>query len=155
MRLVLQRVSRASVEWTEDGTLQTESIGPGFAILVGAGAADTQAEIARLARKVAEVRVFADDTGRSNLSLTDIGGSALVVSQFTLYADFSRGRRPSFIAAGQPGIAAERYESFATALREVGVPVKQGRFGASMLVNVQNQGPVTFVLSTDEWETRV
>lgn len=155
MRVVIQRVRSARVEWDDDQGRHSNAIGPGLAILVGAGPESDEAQADRLAEKVANLRIFKDEEGRSNLSLLDVHGRALVVSQFTLYADTSRGRRPSFIYAGNPDRANELYERFAAALRGLGVEVQTGSFGADMLVSIENDGPVTLALSTDDWSTRV
>ena len=155
MRVVIQRVRSASVEWEDEAGRHRNQVGPGLAILVGAGAETDEQQAGRLAEKIANLRIFKDAEGRSNLSLLDVGGEALVVSQFTLYADTSRGRRPSFIYAGDPERARGLYESFVEALRGLGVGVQTGSFGADMLVSVENDGPVTFALSTDAWNTRV
>ncbi len=156
MRLVIQRVSSASVAWTApDGTAQENRIGHGLAILVGAGMSDTGHDARRLAEKVANLRIFADADGRTNRHLVDVGGEALVVSQFTLYGDLSRGRRPSFLGAGDPARAALMVDAFAAALADQRVVVRTGRFGADMLVSIANDGPVTFVISSDDWPTRV
>jgi len=151
VRAIVQRVSRASVSW--DG--ETREIGRGLAILVGAGPADAPADADALADKVAQLRVFPDAEGRFNLSLEDVGGEALVVSQFTLYADATRGRRPSFVGAAAPDCARELYQRFADRLAERGVTTRTGSFGARMTVSLDNQGPVTLALSTDPWETRI
>ena len=143
MRVVLQRVARASVK--VDGAL-VSSIGAGLLLLVGAGRDDLEDEPRRLADKIATLRVFADDDGRMNLASTDVGGEILVVSQFTLYGDVRRGRRPSWTGAAEPGIAAERVESFARALEARGLVVRRGVFGAHMHVELLNDGPVTLVL---------
>lgn len=143
MRVVLQRVRRASV--TVDGRRVAE-IGSGFLLLVGIGGADLPDEVERVAGKVAGLRVFADEDGRMNRSLADVGGQALVVSQFTLYGDVRRGRRPSWTEAASPDIAAERVEAFARALEARGVRVGRGVFGADMDVELVNDGPVTLVL---------
>ena len=144
------------MSWRDDaGGEQERAIGPGLAILVGAGAASTPADAQRLAEKTANLRIFRDVEGRTNLSLLDVAGAALVISQFTLYADISRGRRPSFLGAGDPEQARARYEAFAEHLAAQGVPVETGSFGAEMLVSIENDGPVTLVLSTDDWPTRV
>jgi D-aminoacyl-tRNA deacylase len=143
MRVVLQRVARASVE--VDGAL-VSSIGAGLLLLVGAGRDDLEDEPRRLADKIATLRVFADDDARMNLALTDVGGEVLVVSQFTLYGDVRRGRRPSWTGAAEPGIAAERVEAFARALEARGLVVRRGVFGAHMHVELLNDGPVTLVL---------
>jgi D-tyrosyl-tRNA(Tyr) deacylase len=156
MRAVVQRVSRAAVSWREPGGQERrEEIGRGLAVLVGAGPADRAAEAERLADKVAELRIFADADGRFNLSLEDVGGEALVVSQFTLYADARRGRRPSFVGAAEPECARELCQRFAERLAARGVPTRTGAFGARMLVSVDNEGPVTLALSTEPWETRI
>ena len=143
MRVVLQRVARASVEL--DGA-PVSSIGAGLLLLVGAGRDDLEDEPRRLADKIATLRVFADDDGRMNLALADIGGEVLVVSQFTLYGDVRRGRRPSWTGAAEPGIAAERVDAFARALEARGLVVRRGVFGAHMRVELLNDGPVTLVL---------
>ncbi len=143
MRIVLQRVTRAGVR--VEGRV-TGEIGPGYVALVGIGAQDAPDEVEALAEKVVHLRVFADDDGKMNRSLLDLGGEALVVSQFTLYADTRKGRRPSFIAAADPEPAAERVEAFANALEERGVRVERGTFGAHMEVELLNDGPVTIVL---------
>lgn len=130
-------------------------IGPGLAILVGVGPQSSEADADRLAAKTAALRIFRDLDGKANLSLVDIGGAALVVSQFTLYADASRGRRPSFVAAGDPERAKQLYVRFAAALAGAGLEVRTGSFGAEMTVEIENDGPFTMVLSSDSWETRV
>ena len=151
MRIVVQRVSSGSVSW-EGGDA---TIGPGFVLLVGAGGDDDEATVRRLADKIVDLRVFADDDGRMNLSLVDVKGAALIVSQFTLFADMSRGRRPSLLRAGDPARAEQLYEVFVKQFRERGIETKTGSFGAVMRVSIENDGPVTLVLSTDEWPTRV
>jgi D-tyrosyl-tRNA(Tyr) deacylase len=120
--------------------------------LVGVAQGDGQKEALRLARKCAELRIFADDEGRFNLSLLDVGGEALVVSQFTLLADVRKGRRPSFAAAAAPDTAEPLVEAFAQAMREAGVRTQTGRFGARMVVELVNDGPVTIVLDSAELE---
>lgn len=156
MRAIVQRVSRASVTW-EDGAegRRCHEIGRGLAVLVGAGPADDPADADALADKVAQLRIFSDAEGRFNLSLEDVGGEALVVSQFTLYADATRGRRPSFIGAAAPDGARELCQRFADRLAERGVTTRTGSFGARMTVSLDNEGPVTIALSTDAWETRI
>jgi D-tyrosyl-tRNA(Tyr) deacylase len=139
LRAVVQRVARASV--TPGG-----SIGPGLCILLGVAPGDDDAIATRLAEKVARLRVFANDDGRFDRSLLDVGGAALVVSQFTLLADTSKGMRPSFTGAAPPEQAEPLYERFAGALRELGVEVATGVFGARMQVELVNDGPVTIVL---------
>ena len=156
MRVIVQRVSRASVGWDEPGGQpQRQEIGRGLAVLVGVGPGDGAKDADRLADKVAQLRIFPDDAGRFNLSLEDVGGDALVVSQFTLYANSTRGRRPSFIGAADPDRARKLCQRFADRLTERGVPTRTGSFGAQMTVTVDNEGPVTIALSTDEWETRI
>jgi D-tyrosyl-tRNA(Tyr) deacylase len=148
MRAVVQRVreSRVSVEGVIIGR-----IGPGLVILLGAGPDDGQAEADRLADKIANLRIFADAEGKTNLSVLDVGGEALVISQFTLYADCRKGRRPSFIHAAPPDVAAPLVDYFAGRLRQAGLSrVETGEFGAMMLVEIQNEGPFTIVLDTDD-----
>ncbi|GAC1617791.1 MAG: D-aminoacyl-tRNA deacylase [Candidatus Dormibacteraceae bacterium] len=145
MRLVIQRVSQAAVSW--DGG--HSEIGRGLAILVGVGPTDDEAVAAGLAEKVAQLRIFDDPTGRTNLSLEDIGGEALVVSQFTLYADLSRGRRPGFTGAAAPARAEVLYTSFAAALAGRGIRVRTGSFGAEMELALVNHGPFTLNIDTD------
>lgn len=130
-------------------------IGAGLVILVGVGPGDTPAAADRMVDKVAGLRIFADDVGRFNRSLSEVAGETLVVSQFTLYADTSRGRRPSFVRAGDPEVAEALYERFAARLAEQGLVVKTGSFGAHMNVSLDNDGPVTIALSDDDWNTRV
>lgn len=149
MRVVIQRVSRASV--TVDGEA-VASIGRGLLALVGVAEGDDEEVALRLARKCAEMRIFTDAQGKFNLSLLDVGGEALVVSQFTLLADVRRGRRPSFVAAAAPETAEPLVEAFARALRETGVPTQTGRFGAKMAVELVNDGPVTIVLDSETFE---
>jgi D-aminoacyl-tRNA deacylase len=145
VRAVIQRVTEASVAVAGDTVAE---IGPGFLILVCAMAGDTDAEAARLAAKVTKLRVFRDDAGKMNLSLRDIGGAALVVSQFTLAADL-RGNRPGFSTAAAPEEGRRLYEAFAAHLSAEGVPVLTGRFGADMAVRLVNDGPVTIWMDTD------
>lgn len=124
-------------------------------LLVGAAFDDDETTVRRLADKVIDLRVFADEAGRMNLSLVDVSGSALIVSQFTLFADMSRGRRPSLLKAGDPQRAEQLYGVFVERFRERGIETQTGSFGADMRVSIENDGPVTLVLSTDEWPTRV
>jgi D-tyrosyl-tRNA(Tyr) deacylase len=145
MRVVLQRVSRASVEVGED---TVASIGHGFLALVGVGQGDAEPDATRLGEKVATLRVFADDAGKMNRSVLDVAGEVLVVSQFTLYADVRKGRRPSWTDAAEPGRASELVEAFAATLERQGVPVARGVFGAHMRVELVNDGPVTILLDT-------
>jgi D-tyrosyl-tRNA(Tyr) deacylase len=143
VRALIQRVSEASVE--VDGE-RIAAIGGGLLVLVAAGAGDGAEAPAQLAAKVARLRIFADDDGRMNRSIADVGGEALVVSQFTLYADVRRGNRPGFTDAAPPEIGERLVDAFAAALRELGVPVATGRFGAHMHVRLVNDGPVTIWL---------
>jgi D-tyrosyl-tRNA(Tyr) deacylase len=146
MRVVLQRVAHASV--SVDGSAVV-SIGRGYLLLVGIGADDGPGEAERLAEKIVGLRVFADAEGKMNLALADVEGDALVVSQFTLYGDTRKGRRPSWTAAADPDVAADRVEAFARALETQGVPkVGRGVFGADMQVDLLNDGPVTLVFDT-------
>ncbi len=148
MRALLQRVSRAEVRVGEE---TIASIGPGLLILLGVGREDDDAMAATLAKRVTELRIFADDEGRTNRSILDIAGETLVVSQFTLYADTSRGRRPGFTNAADPAVANQLYQRFAEALRQAGVAeVQTGSFGAEMAVELVNDGPFTIWLDTDE-----
>ncbi|OLD49830.1 MAG: D-tyrosyl-tRNA(Tyr) deacylase [Actinobacteria bacterium 13_1_40CM_2_65_8] len=155
MRIVAQRVASGSVTWDEAGEQQVATIGPGFVLLVGAGSDDDESTVRRLADKVIDLRVFADQAGKMNLSLEDVNASALIVSQFTLFADMSRGRRPSLLKAGDPKRAEELYLAFAERFRERGIETQTGSFGADMRVSIENDGPVTLVLSSDDWQTRV
>jgi D-tyrosyl-tRNA(Tyr) deacylase len=143
MRAVLQRVRRGRV--SVDGRSVAE-IGRGLVILLGVGRGDTAAEAESLAEKTALLRIFADDEDKMNRSLVDVGGEALVVSQFTLLADASQGRRPSFIAAADPGVAEPLVRRYAERLAAAGVPTRLGVFGAHMLVEIDNDGPVTILL---------
>jgi D-tyrosyl-tRNA(Tyr) deacylase len=140
-------VTRAEVR--VDGVV-IGAIGPGLVVLLGVGPDDAEATADDLARKTAELRIFRDDEGRANRSLLDFGGAALVVSQFTLYADTHRGRRPGFIGGAAPELAERLYLRFAEALRGVGVAVETGRFGAEMAVELVNDGPFTIWLDTAE-----
>ena len=155
MRLVVQRVTSGSVAWSEAGEPRSATIGRGYVLLVGAASTDDEATIRKLADKVIDMRVFADEAGRMNLSLVDVHGSALIVSQFTLFADFSRGRRPSLLGAGDPKQAEELYLAFVRRFREREVETRTGSFGADMTVTIENDGPVTLVLASDDWPTRV
>jgi D-tyrosyl-tRNA(Tyr) deacylase len=148
MRAVIQRVSESSVE--VDGTV-VAAIGPGLLILLGVGHDDGPAEADLLAEKIARLRIFSDAEGRFNLSLLDTAGAALVVSQFTLFGDTRKGRRPSFVDAAAPSLASPLVDHFARSLAALGVSVQQGVFGASMRVSLVNEGPVTIVLDSNEW----
>ena len=145
MRALLQRTTAASVRVA--GEVVGE-IDRGLVILVGIGPEDTEATADQMARKSAELRLFRDDAGRTNRSLLDTGGGALVISQFTLYADTRRGRRPGFTGAAPPDEAERLYERFADALRGLGVTVATGRFGAEMVVELVNDGPFTIWLDS-------
>lgn len=147
MRTLLQRVARASVR--VEGR-DIASIGPGLLILVGIGHGDTQEMAVAQAKRVTELRIFEDEAEKTNRSILDTAGSVLVVSQFTLYADTSRGRRPGFTKAAPPDLAEKLYLGFAAALRDAGVEdVQTGQFGAEMLVELVNDGPFTIWLDTD------
>ncbi len=148
MRAVIQRVATAQV--TVHGEVVGQ-IGRGFLVLLGVTAADGEGEAALLARKIARLRVFEDDGGKMNLALADVGGAVLAVSQFTLYADVRKGRRPSFIAAARPEQAEPLYQRFCTLLQAEGVPVQQGVFQAEMQVSLVNDGPVTIWMDTAEF----
>ena len=146
MRALIQRVSHASVH--VDGK-EIASIGQGFLVLLGVADEDGMAEAAWLARKIAGLRLFEDDEGKMNLALADVGGSVLAVSQFTLYGDARKGRRPSFTRAAPPAQAQELYDRFCTLLAAEGVPVEKGVFQAHMEVTLVNDGPVTLWLEHD------
>ncbi len=145
MRAVVQRVRAGSV--SVEGRLVSQ-IKAGLVILLGIGPEDDDEKSAALARKIAMMRIFGDEQGKINLSVLDIGGEALVVSQFTLYADTRKGHRPSFVHAAPPDLAEPLVERFAGYLRELGVPTQTGEFGAYMLVNIENDGPVTIWLES-------
>ena len=145
MRLLLQRVTRAAV--LVDGG-PVGAIGPGLVVLVGVGHDDDEGIARALAGKVADLRIFRDEDGKTNRSLLDIGGEALVVSQFTLYADTRKGRRPSFLDAAPPDLGTTLYERFADALAARGVSVARGVFGAEMAVELVNDGPMTIWLDS-------
>jgi D-aminoacyl-tRNA deacylase len=143
MRVVLQRVSKASV--MIDGRV-AGAIGRGFCLLVGFTHGDTPAQVDWMAEKVVGLRLFSDAAGKMNLGLEEVGGAILVVSQFTLYGDAAKGRRPSFIDAARPELAIPLYERFLEALRRLGMTVAAGEFGADMQVEIHNDGPVTLIL---------
>ena len=145
MRALLQRTTGARVR--VNGAVVTE-IGRGLVVLLGVGPEDDERVAAALARRVTELRIFDDPAGRTNLSLTDVGGAVLVVSQFTLYADTSRGRRPGFTGAAAPELAERLYQRFAADLAEMGVETATGQFGAVMEVELVNDGPFTIWLDT-------
>jgi D-tyrosyl-tRNA(Tyr) deacylase len=143
MRVVLQRVSRASV--TIGGQV-TGAIGQGFCLLVGFTHGDIEAQVDWMADKVAGLRLFSDAEGKMNLGLSEVAGAVLVISQFTLYGDAAKGRRPSFIDAAGPEVAAPLYHKFVAALRSRGLEVATGEFGAAMQVEIHNDGPETLIL---------
>jgi D-tyrosyl-tRNA(Tyr) deacylase len=147
VRIVLQRVSRASV--TVEGEV-VGSIADGLLLLVGIEPTDTPQDVERAAEKVSNLRIFADEGGLMNRSIIETGGSALVVSQFTLISDMRRGRRPSFVGAADPGTAAPLVERLAEMLRDAGIHTETGVFGASMAVDLVNDGPVTVILEIRE-----
>ncbi|MCL5961564.1 MAG: D-aminoacyl-tRNA deacylase [Chloroflexi bacterium] len=146
MRAVVQRVSEASVT-VEDRVVG--SIGCGLVVLLGVGRDDSEEQANALARKIANLRIFTDEAGKFNLSAPEVGAEVLVVSQFTLYADARKGRRPSFIEAAAPEKARALVDCFADRIRELGLPVASGVFQAHMLVKIFNDGPVTIVLDTE------
>jgi len=151
MRTVVQRVTAASVRW--DGG--EASIGPGYCLLVGVAAADQDRDADVLADKILKLRVFSDEAGKFNLSAIQVKAAFLVISQFTLFADARGQNRPSFVQAARPDRGRPLLERFTARLRESGLPVESGSFGAHMTVELVNDGPVTIVLSTDAWDPRV
>jgi D-aminoacyl-tRNA deacylase len=146
VRALLQRVERAEVRVGDE---VVGRIGRGLLVLLGVGHDDDEVTAEALARRIAELRIFEDDAGRTNRSLLEIGGAALVVSQFTLYADTSRGRRPGFTNAAPPALAEALYERFSREVGALGVPVERGRFGAHMAVEIVNDGPFTIWLDSE------
>ena len=146
MRALIQRVRRGAVSVAGESRAE---IGHGLVILVGVGPEDTPAESEWLATKCAHLRVFEDEQGKMNRSLLDTGGQAIVISQFTLYGDVSKGRRPSFIRAAEPAVAEPLVENFAGRLDAIGVPTQTGDFGAEMLVQIDNDGPVTLMIERE------
>ena len=147
MRAVLTRVKHASV--TIDGKVHGQ-IGEGFLILLGITHEDTEAQAVKLADKLTGLRIFEDENGKMNRGLDEVKGELLVVSQFTLYGDCRKGNRPAFVAAARPETAVPLYQRFIQKLREAGVPVETGEFGADMEVSLCNDGPVTILMDTDE-----
>ena len=145
MRAVIQRVRSARVVVGDE---VVGAVGPGLLVLLGVAPADTDAEVQWLADKVVGLRIFADDEGKMNRSVADVSGGVLVVSQFTLYGDCRKGRRPSFVGAAPPEVAEPLYEAFLNAVKALGVPTAAGRFGAMMQVELVNDGPVTLILDT-------
>ncbi|KRL68767.1 D-tyrosyl-tRNA(Tyr) deacylase [Lentilactobacillus parakefiri DSM 10551] len=144
--MVLQRVKEASV--SIDGQLHGK-IGKGFILLVGVSDTDGEAEVDYLTHKISKLRVFEDEAGKLNLDINAVNGAILSISQFTLYADTKKGNRPSFTKAGEPKHADQVYEQLNEHLRQAGLDVQTGVFGADMLVNIQNDGPVTIIFDTD------
>jgi D-aminoacyl-tRNA deacylase len=151
MRAVIQRVSEASVRW--DGG--DSSIGPGYCVLLGVADTDAERDADYLADKILKLRVFSDDAGKFNLSAVQVKAAFLVVSQFTLFADARGQNRPSFLHAARPEQGIALVDRFIARLRESGLPVETGSFGAQMAVRLVNDGPVTIVLSTDPWDPRI
>ncbi|MCR6472336.1 MULTISPECIES: D-aminoacyl-tRNA deacylase [Bacillus] len=147
MRLVVQRVTNASVKVEEE---ITGAINEGYMVLVGVTHEDTEEDVLYLAEKLAHLRIFEDENGKMNRSLLDIKGSVLSVSQFTLYGDTRKGRRPNFMKAAKPDAANSLYECFNKTLREKGIHVETGRFGAMMDVSLINSGPVTILMDSKE-----
>lgn len=145
MRILIQRVTKGSV--SIDGELVGQT-GPGLVVLVGVTHTDTEADAEYLANKCVNLRIFTDENGKMNRSLLDLGGSVLAISQFTLYGDCVKGRRPGFDLAARPELAEGLYEKFVELLRAAGVHVETGCFGADMLVEIHNDGPVTFLLES-------
>lgn len=151
MRVVIQRVSEASVRW--DGG--ESSIGRGYCILLGVADTDAERDADYLADKILKLRVFSDEAGKFNLSASQVKAAFLVVSQFTLFADARGQNRPSFLHAARPEQGIALLDRFSARLRESGLPVRTGSFGAQMAVQLVNDGPVTIVLSTDAWNPRI
>ena len=145
MKLVIQRVNKSSV--SVSGQV-VGSIGKGLCVLTGIAPTDTEKDLDYMASKLVNLRIFEDEAGKMNLSLLDIQGSALIISQFTLLADCIKGRRPSFTGAGNPTTAEQLYLLFLKKVADLGVPVEKGIFGAEMQVSIENQGPATFILET-------
>ena len=146
MKIVLQRVLNAEV--AVDGRI-IGCIGRGFLVFLGVAATDTQTQVHVLADKLTKLRIFPDENGKSNLSIGDVGGEILIISQFTLYADTKKGNRPSFIRAAPPGLANDLYEYFVEYCRGMFAKVAAGSFGADMKVSLTNDGPYTVILETD------
>lgn len=152
MRAVIQRVTKAKV--TVDGKV-TGEIGKGFLVLLGVKKGDTKDEMKLLAKKISEIRIFTDENDKMNLSLAQVGGGILAVSQFTLFADTSHGRRPSFFESAPQAEAQQLYNDFVNELKLNGIQnVQTGIFGADMAVELLNDGPVTIIMDTDEWKKK-
>lgn len=149
MRALIQRAARASVRNLDDPSQEAANIDAGYVILLGVAHEDTEAHAEKLWNKIAKLRIFEDEMGKTNLSLRDVGGSVLVVSQFTLYASCKKGNRPSFTDAAAPERADRLYRYFVDLVRSDGIPVEQGWFGARMQIDLVNDGPFTIWLDTD------
>lgn len=147
MRALIQRVRRSDVRVGDE---VVGSIGPGMTVLIGVGDQDAAADATKIARKIEGLRIFEDDAGKINRSITETGGAILAISQFTLYADCRKGRRPSFVHAALPDIAEPLVLAVVSQLRDAGIHVETGRFGAEMLVTIENDGPVTIWLDSAE-----
>lgn len=147
MKAVVQRVKKASVEVGDE---TTGSIGPGLLIFLGVGEGDSSKQVEWMADKISGLRIFEDSEGKMNLSIMDVGGSALVVSQFTLYGDCRKGKRPSFASAAKPETANSLYEDFIKSFRQKGIKTETGRFQAMMDVSLVNDGPVTLIIDSPE-----
>ena len=150
MKACIQRVRSASVTLPKEENRLVSEIGTGLLVLLGVGSSDSENEAVLLARKCAELRIFEDENGKMNRSITDVGGSMLIVSQFTLYADCRRGRRPSFTNAAPPELANFLYQRFVEEIRQRKIPTAMGVFHAEMHVSLVNDGPVTIGLDTQE-----
>jgi D-tyrosyl-tRNA(Tyr) deacylase len=147
VRALIQRVRRSEVRV---GGEVIGAIGPGMTVLIGVGDGDSEADAAKIARKIEGLRIFEDDAGKINRAITDVGGAILAISQFTLYADVRKGRRPSFVHAALPEVAEPLVQSVVGHLRAAGIHVETGRFGAEMLVSIENDGPLTIWLDSAE-----
>lgn len=145
MKLVIQRVQKSSVSVAGQVVGQ---IGKGLCVLIGIAPTDTESDLDKMVEKLVNLRIFEDTAGKMNLSLADIHGEALIISQFTLLADCVKGRRPSFVGAGDPVYAEQLYQLFLQKVAQTGVPVQHGIFGAEMLVSIENDGPATFILES-------
>ena len=148
MRAIIQRVTEATVVNLDDASAAPAAIEQGYLILLGVGHEDSEAQAEKLWSKIAKLRIFEDDSSKTNLSLRDVGGSVLVVSQFTLYASCKKGNRPSFTEAGSPDHADRLYQYFVELVRKDGIPVQHGWFGAHMQITLTNDGPFTLSLDT-------
>lgn len=147
MKAVIQRVSKASVEIEHQ---VVGKIGPGLVVLLGVSRTDEPADVEYLAKKIVNLRIFEDTEGKMNRSLSEVNGEILAISQFTLYGNTRKGRRPSFIEAAPPKIAEPLYEKFIKTIEEKSIPVARGKFGAMMLVNIFNHGPVTIIIDSED-----